>query len=58
MTREGADRAMAQISGSAIGGRPVRCGWAHNRDALQSADSFTFDQVRVRTQRVEAAGGS
>ena len=38
---------MAKLSGSKIGSRTVRCGWAHHKkDAMQSIDYNTIDQVR------------
>jgi hypothetical protein len=37
---------MAKLSGSKIGSRTVRCGWAHHKkDAMQSIDYNTVDQV-------------
>jgi hypothetical protein len=39
---------MAQLSGSKIGSRTVRCGWAHHKkDAMQSIDYTTIDQARL-----------
>jgi hypothetical protein len=39
---------MAQLSGSKIGSRTVRCGWAHHKkDAMQSIDYNTIDQARL-----------
>lgn len=47
-TKADAENAMAKLSGSKIGSRTVRCGWAHHKkDAMQSIDYTTIDQVQL-----------
>jgi RNA recognition motif-containing protein len=47
-TKADAENAMAKLSGSKIGSRNVRCGWAHHKkDAMQSIDYTTVDQVHM-----------
>ena len=45
-TRQGAERAVSEMSGVMVGARRVRCGWAHHKqDILLGADYTTVDQV-------------
>lgn len=49
-TKGDAENAMAKLSGSKIGSRTVRCGWAHHKkDAMQNIDYTTVDQVNCCT---------